>query len=210
MRVRTCDTPTISRPSRLRTIAAALLLALIGSEPVSGTGVEGEGFCSCTERRCASNSPCVPCKPHRLIVGGAVLPDEGLPSVLLYVVKARTRGHGRTSLRGKLQVHAHLEPGAGPQQWPGFPRTCDSEVCLGRTARLRGALLPGRRFAVTARYRDGAKCDLTAPLEWTSHGGAPGEFTCWDAAGEALATGALNVQLIRASHRGRSRGFCGQ
>jgi hypothetical protein len=137
-----------------------------------------------------------------------VLPDDGPPGVLLYVVKARTRG--RTTLRGRLQVHARPEPGVELPRWPGFPRTCDSEVCLGKRARLRGALLPGRRFAVTARYRDGAKCELTVPLEWTSHGGAPGEFMCWDAAGEALATGALNVQLIRALQRGRSRGFCGQ
>jgi hypothetical protein len=191
----------------LRTIVILLLLGPMGSEPTFGRGVDGQGFCSCTERSCRA-FPCLPCRPHGLVVGGAALSEDEPPAVR-WILHAHTRGRGRASLRGKLSVYA--DPGPGFPRWPGFSGTCDRHVCRGEIAPFRGALLSGRRFAIIARYAAGAQCELRGRLEWTFQDGTPpGEFTCWDGAGATIATGALDLQLIRAWRRGRPRHFCGQ
>jgi hypothetical protein len=192
------------------TLAFVIGVALMvgAPEPAQGAGAT-DAFCSCSRRRCpsASQGPCLPCNPRRLIVGGAALASDGQAPVYWYF-KARHRSRNGGELRGTLTAHA--EQALELPRWPGFPGTCDGQTCVGEKAAFDGALLPGRRFAGTARYAGGATCALSARLEWTSPSGEPVTFTCHDAAGATITAGILDIQLIRALARNGIRRYCGE
>jgi hypothetical protein len=191
-----------------RTLAFVIGVALMGGAPGPAQGAEEtEAFCSCTRRRCpsASEGPCLPCNPRRLLVGGAALASDGQAPVY-WILEARHRRPRGGELRGALTARA--EQALELPRWPGFPGTCDGETCVAEAAAFDGALLPGRRFAGIARYAGGATCALSGRLEWASPSGEV-TFTCHDAAGATITAGILDIQLIRALSRSRVRRYCG-
>jgi hypothetical protein len=109
-------------------------------------------------------------------------------------------------LVGKLNAHA--DQAFQPSQWPGFPGSCDGNVCVAETASFRGGFLANRGFAGTAGFPNGATCDIAGMLAFTSQGSEVGTFICRDAAGAVLSSGTLDIQLIRAlGHKNRRR-YC--
>jgi hypothetical protein len=194
-----------TRSPRVRTLLPALILVLLATLSVESHGGDGSRFCACVGRRscAAQESPRLPCRPKRIIIGGAALSSSGQPTVYW---NGEVRTQSGDHLVGDL--HAFADQAPELPQWPGFPGSCDGTACTTEVAGLDAMLVPGRRLVGTATYGDGATCEIAVMLALTSQSGTLGTFVCRTAAGAVVADGTLDVQLMRALASGKGRRRC--
>lgn len=131
-----------------------------------------------------------PCVPNGGILGFNSVPPN-VPAYWTLFADAR----GTESLRrleGKLDVSSDVvDPGV-----PGFPGQLKGEVYKGASAQFAGDVRRDRVRAV-ATYPDGSTCTFRLKLAFGFGRPRRNAFVCSNPAGDVIAEGRVDVQLIR-------------